>query len=85
VTFHIMRDNPAHGTNIMGGMFGVRQGHPESKGVRKSEFDRMLEEYGKGWFKGQDQVKISEETYYDCQLTIIIRDACTINILNERK
>jgi hypothetical protein len=85
VTFHIMRDNPAHGTNIMGGMFGVRQDHPEGKGVRKAEFDRMLTEYGKGWFKGQDQVKISEETYYDCQWTIIISDACTINIINECK
>ena len=59
LTFHIMRDNPAHGTNIMGGMFGVRQDLAENKEVRKAEFDRMLKEYGSGWYKGQDQVALA--------------------------
>ena len=58
LTFHIMRDNPAHGTNIMGGMFGVRQDAQLNKEVRKAEFDRMLKEFGTYWFKGQDQVPI---------------------------
>jgi hypothetical protein len=58
-TFHIMRDNPAHGTNIMGGMFGVRQESPEKKKRRKEEFDQMIKEYGQGWTKGRDQIALA--------------------------
>ena len=58
-TFHIMRDNPAHGTNFMGGMFGVCQDLPENKEARRKEFDRMIEEYGQGWTKGRDQIALA--------------------------
>jgi len=105
-TFHIMRDNPAHGAPLLGvnsinilrtnflyerrflrtrnyrkdaktkssykkcmlktlmkltagGMFGIQQHTNDSKQMRKAEFIRMLQEFGSGWSKGNDQTALA--------------------------
>ena len=58
-TFHIMRDNPAHGAPLLGGMFGIQQHTNDSKQKRRAEFNRMLQEYGSGWSKGNDQTALA--------------------------
>jgi hypothetical protein len=56
--FHIMRDNPYHNVDILGGMFGVRQNTPERKIARADEFKAIVEKYGPNWMKGMDQVAL---------------------------
>jgi len=54
-TFHIMRDHPLHNVDILGGMFGILQSTPESKSLRKLEFEKMISDFGSSWRKGVDQ------------------------------
>ena len=63
-TFHIMRDHPYHGENIMGGMFGIAQTSQESKRARSEEFHQMIVEYGRKWEKGQDQVSMFSSSIF---------------------
>jgi len=55
VTFHIMRDHPHHFDDILAGMFGILQATPESKLLRKLEFEKMISVYGSSWQKRDDQ------------------------------
>ena len=59
MTFHIMRDHPSHVTEILGGMFGVRQDTDVKKKVRMDEFVKMLDLHGSGWQRGDDQTALS--------------------------
>jgi len=54
--FHIMRDHPWHGTQILGGMWGVRNG------LLKDMKD-MIEKYSKGNFWQVDQNFLKEKIY----------------------
>ena len=60
LTFHVMRDHPSHTTEILGGMFGVRQDSDTKMKMRKLEFDKMLQLYGPSWMRGSDQSALSE-------------------------
>ena len=53
--FHVMRDHPQHVTDILGGMFGVRQNTPKRREERREEFRKMSQEFGPKWKKGEDQ------------------------------
>ena len=54
--FHIMRDHPAHGTQILGGMWGAKSGSiPEMKS--------LISEYSKGNFWQVDQNFLREKIY----------------------
>ena len=55
-TFHIMRDHPWHGTQILGGMWGVK--YPKLKRMKE-----MIEEYKKGDFWQVDQNFLKEKIY----------------------
>lgn len=54
--FHIMRDHPAHGTEILGGMWGSK------KGIIKN-MKEMIDEYIKGNFWQVDQNFLREKIY----------------------
>ena len=54
--FHIMRDHPAHGTEILGGMWGSK------KGV-VTEMKPLIEEYVKGDFWQVDQNFLREKIF----------------------
>lgn len=54
--FHIMRDHPAHGVPILGGMWGVRNG-------LLKDIKLMIDEYSKGDFWQVDQNFLREKIY----------------------
>jgi len=54
--FHIMRDHPWHGTQILGGMWGVRNGLLEN-------MKNMIDDYSKGNFWQVDQNFLKEKIY----------------------
>jgi hypothetical protein len=54
--FHIMRDHPWHGTQILGGMWGVRNG-------LLKDMKSMIEKYSKGNFWQVDQNFLKEKIY----------------------
>ena len=54
--FHIMRDHPAHGTAILAGMWGAKQGSI-------SEMKRLIDEYKKNNFRELDQQFLREKIY----------------------
>ena len=55
-SFHIMRDHPWHGTEILGGMWGVK--YPKLRKMKK-----MIEDYTKGDFWQVDQNFLKEKIY----------------------
>jgi hypothetical protein len=55
-SFHIMRDHPYHGTEILGGMWGVK--FPKLRKMKK-----MIDEYAKGNFWQVDQNFLREKIY----------------------
>lgn len=55
-SFHIMRDHPWHGTQILGGMWGVR--YPKLKKMKQ-----MIGEYTKGNFWQVDQNFLRDKVY----------------------
>lgn len=55
-SFHIMRDHPYHGTQILGGMWGVR-------GKVLSDMKDLIEKYIKGNFWQVDQNFLKEHIY----------------------
>ena len=64
-SFHIIRDHPWHGTEILGGMWGVK--YPKLKKMR-----RLIEEYTKGDFWQVDQNFLREKIY-----PLIVNDSLT--------
>ena len=65
--FHIMRDHPAHGTAILGGMWGAK------KGV-VSEMKNMINFYVKGNFWQVDQNFLKEVIYPIIQNNTMVHD-----------
>lgn len=55
-SFHIMRDHPWHGTEILGGMWGVK--YPKLSNMKK-----LIDEYIKGEFYQVDQNFLREKIY----------------------
>ena len=61
--FHVMRDNPHHGTEILGGMWGARMdtGHREEfRGVMGELLEAAR---GQSWIKGRDQSLLSKHVW----------------------
>jgi len=65
--FHIMRDHPAHGTEILGGMWGSK------KGTIK-EMKQLIDEYVKGDFWQVDQNFLREKIYPIVKLNCVVHD-----------
>lgn len=65
--FHIMRDHPSHGTEILGGMWGSK------KGVIIN-MKELIDEYGKGDFWQVDQNFLREKIYPIIRLDSIVHD-----------
>ncbi|NPV13126.1 MAG: hypothetical protein HPY57_15270 [Ignavibacteria bacterium] len=65
-SFHIMRDHPYHGTEILGGMWGVR-------GKILSDMKELIEKYIKGNFWQVDQNFLKEHIYQK------IKDDCFVH------
>jgi protein O-GlcNAc transferase len=65
--FHIMRDHPAHGTEILGGMWGSK------KGVIIN-MKELIDEYVKGNFWQVDQNFLKEKIYPIVRLDSIVHD-----------
>jgi hypothetical protein len=65
--FHIMRDHPAHGTEILGGMWGSK------KGTIK-EMKQLIDEYIKGNFWQVDQNFLREKIYPIVKLNCVVHD-----------
>lgn len=65
--FHIMRDHPAHGTEILGGMWGSK------KGVIIN-MKELIDEYVKGNFWQVDQNFLREKIYPIVRLDSIVHD-----------
>ena len=55
-SFHIMRDHPWHGTEILGGMWGVK--YPKLKNMKQ-----LIDDYHKGDFWQVDQNFLKEKIY----------------------
>lgn len=66
--FHIMRDHPYHQTEILGGMWGSRNGI--LKGITKK-----IEEYNKGNFWQVDQNFLREHIYNDVKNNSCVHDS----------
>jgi hypothetical protein len=64
--FHIMRDHPYHGTEILGGMWGARNGI--LKGITKK-----IQDYDKGNFWQVDQNFLREKIY------LIVKDSSCVH------
>lgn len=65
--FHIMRDHPYHGTEILGGMFGIKK-----NSVPK--LDELLENYNKNNFWQVDQNFLREKIYPQIINNCIVHD-----------
>jgi len=65
--FHIMRDHPAHGTEILGGMWG-------SKKNVVSNMKNMIDDYIKGNFWQVDQNFLREKVYPLIRLDCLVHD-----------
>jgi protein O-GlcNAc transferase len=65
--FHIMRDHPAHGTEILGGMWGSK------KGVIKN-MKQMIDEFIKGNFWQVDQNFLREKIYPIVKNNCLVHD-----------
>lgn len=65
--FHIMRDHPAHGTEILGGMWGSK------KGVIIN-MKELIDEYVKGNFWQVDQNFLREKVYPLIRLDSLVHD-----------
>jgi hypothetical protein len=65
--FHIMRDHPAHGTEILGGMWGSK------KGV-VTEMEPLIKEYVKGDFWQVDQNFLREKIYPSVKDNSMVHD-----------
>jgi protein O-GlcNAc transferase len=65
--FHIMRDHPAHGTEILGGMWG-------SKKNVVSNMKNMINDYIKGNFWQVDQNFLREKVYPLIRLDCLVHD-----------
>jgi len=65
--FHIMRDHPAHGTAILGGMWGAKKG-------TISDMKNMIEFYVKGNFWQVDQNFLKEVVYPIVQTNSFVHD-----------
>jgi len=66
--FHIMRDHPYHQTEILGGMWGARNGI--LKGISKK-----IEEYNKGNFWQVDQNFLREHIYGNVKNNTCVHDS----------
>jgi hypothetical protein len=55
LSFHVMRDNPVHGTSMLGGMFGILQNTDVRKISRRDDFNKMIRGHSSLWDKGYDQ------------------------------
>lgn len=64
--FHIMRDHPYHGTEILGGMWGI-------KGGVLPEMKKLIDEFVKGEFWQVDQNFLKEKIYP------LIKDNCMVH------
>ncbi len=65
--FHIMRDHPAHGTEILGGMWGSKKGAIKNMKL-------LIDEYIKGNFWQVDQNFLREKIYPIVRLDSIVHD-----------
>jgi protein O-GlcNAc transferase len=65
--FHIMRDHPAHGTEILGGMWGSKKG-------TVTEMKPLIEEYVKGNFWQVDQNFLREKIYPSVKDNSMVHD-----------
>ena len=74
-TFHIMRDNPAHVTDILGGMFGIQQHTNDSKLMRRAEFEKMVHDHGSGWTKGDDQIALTNVLTHSAVEDSVVHDS----------
>jgi hypothetical protein len=65
--FHIMRDHPAHATEILGGMWGARGGF-------LNEIKKLIDEYQKGNFWQVDQNFLRECIYPKVRNVAVVHD-----------
>jgi len=65
--FHIMRDHPAHGTEILGGMWGAKKGSIPDMG-------NLISEYTRGEFWQVDQNFLREKIYPLVRNDIYVHD-----------
>jgi hypothetical protein len=78
-TFHIMRDHPQHLTDILGGMFGIKQDTPERKSARLSEFNSIIKDFGKIWQKGSDQKALAKIVAPHAAVDSLVHDSYLCN------
>jgi hypothetical protein len=65
--FHIMRDHPAHGTEILGGMWGSKKG-------TVNNMKELIDEYMKGDFWQVDQNFLREKIYPSVKDNSMVHD-----------
>jgi hypothetical protein len=65
--FHIMRDHPAHRTEILGGMWGA-------KGGFLTEMNQLIDQYQKGDFWQVDQNFLREQIYPRVKNVAVVHD-----------
>jgi hypothetical protein len=65
--FHIMRDHPAHKTEILGGMWGA-------KGGFLTEMKQLIDQYQKGDFWQVDQNFLREQIYPRVKNVAVVHD-----------
>lgn len=66
-SFHIMRDHPAHATEILGGMWGVR-------GSKLRDLSKLITSYQKGNFWQVDQNFLREKVYPLVRFDSVVHD-----------
>ena len=83
LAFHIMRDNPYHNVDILGGMFGVRQNTPARKEERRGEFNKMIQKHGDNWSKGMDQLALGNVVAPHAAIDSLVHDSynCKSNLI----
>lgn len=72
-TFHIMRDNPAHVTHILGGMWGARNTNDNLKEMQ--EMRQKILDGGSSWFKSFDQLLLSRIVWPIAKSNMVAHDS----------
>ena len=76
-TYHIMRDHPQHGTQILGGMFGMRKNNHHRN--QTFAFQRMLDLCKLKWEKGLDQWVLNQVVWPLARHDMVAHDSYLCN------
>jgi len=75
LSFHVMRDNPHHGTEILGGMWGARMDNGKRKQFREIMEELVEAAKAKQWRKGFDQTMLTKYIWPSVKSLSLVHDS----------